>query len=233
MRKLKDSAIDEKELRTELATLSDKLFELLLLIPSEAIEIVSVEGFVQEVASTDYTNVANEIHLALDAILDKYQQIPMQSSIEVLQSVYLDLFEASQMENKIGAIDSNLKLSIESHFTQGVALMKANAPKDELRNHFDALYTLIASSVEKIQDLSPTALWIAALVIILREGLEAMLIVLAITAYLVQSGNAKQTGIVYSALGVGIFLSFVTAFAVYYLFASFAGNSASCSRASR
>lgn len=224
VRKLKDSAIDEKELRTELAALSDKLFELLLLVPSEAIEIVSVEGFVQEVASTDYTNVANEIRLALDAILDQYQQIPAQTSIEALQSVYLDLFEASQMENKIGAIDSNLKLSIESHFTQGVALMKANAPKDELRNHFDALYTLVASSIEKIQDLSPTALWIAALVIILREGLEAMLIVLAITAYLVQSGNAKQTGIVYSALGVGIFLSFVTAFAVYYLFASFAGQ---------
>lgn len=88
----------EKELRTELAALSDKLFELLLLVPSEAIEIVSVEGFVQEVASTDYTNVANEIRLALDAILDQYQQIPVQTSIEVLQGVYLELFEASQIE---------------------------------------------------------------------------------------------------------------------------------------
>ncbi|MDE7254551.1 MAG: FTR1 family iron permease, partial [Helicobacter sp.] len=224
VRRLKNEEMSERELRSELAALSDRLFELLLLVPSEAAEIVQVKGFAQESASTDYANVANDIRIALNAIVDKYGQTPAQALIDELQSVYLDIFEASQMENKIGAIDSNLKLSIESRFTQGVALIKANAPKDALADNFDALNALVASSLEHIQDLSPAALLLAALVIIVREGLEAMLIVLAITAYLLQSGNTKHIGIVYSALGVGIFLSFVTAFAVYYLFAQFAGQ---------
>ena len=224
VRRLKNGDIGERELRSELAALSDRLFELLLLIPSEAVAIVHVEGFAQESAGTDYANVANDIRIALNAIVDKYGQVPAQALIDELQGVYLDIFEASQMESHIGAMDSNLKLAIESRFTQGVALIKADAPKDALRDNFDALDALIASSLEKIQDLSPAALLAAALVIILREGIEAMLIVLAITAYLLQSGNAKHIGIVHSALGVGVFLSFVTAFAVYYLFAQFAGQ---------
>lgn len=225
IRKLKANGITEKELRTELTSLSDDLFALLLLIPNDEIGIVQVEGFKQESLNVlDYNNVANDISIALNKIIQKYQQSPAELLIEELQGVYLDIFEASQMENKIGAVDSNLKLAIESKFTQGVALIKANASANELEANFIELNRLISRSVELIEDLSPTALIIASLVIILREGLEAMLIVLAIAAYLTQSGNANRINIVYSALGVGVFLSFVTAFVVHYFFAQFAGQ---------
>ncbi|EJN0585171.1 FTR1 family protein, partial [Campylobacter coli] len=116
-------------------------------------------------------------------------------------------FEASGMENKIGAVDSGLKLKIESLFSKSVALIKASTDKKELEATFNDLEQLIASSVDKIQDSTPYLLFIWALGIILREGLEALIIVVAIVSYLVQSGNKNRLNIAYSALFTGVILS--------------------------
>ncbi|EPV3110912.1 FTR1 family protein, partial [Campylobacter jejuni] len=101
---------------------------------------------------------------------------------------------------------------IESLFSKGVALIKASADKKELEATFNDLEQLIASSVDKIQDSTPYSLFTWALGIILREGLEALIIVVAIVSYLVQSGNKNRLNIAYSALFTGVILSFVTAF---------------------
>lgn len=224
VREIRTKSIDEKRLREEITDLSDKIFDILLEIPLEQIALVQVEGFDESATSKDYAKVADDIKIALNNILDSYPDKGANALIDSLQSVYLDIFEGSGMENKIGAMNADLKMKIEAQFTRGVALIKANAPKEELQSTFDSLNVLIVSSLDFIQDSSVWFLFISALTIILREGLEAMLIVVAIVAYLIQSGNQSRTNIVYSALGVGVFLSFVTAFAVYYFFREYAGQ---------
>ena len=224
VREIRTKSIDEKRLREEITDLSDGLFDILLEIPSEQIALVQVDGFDESATTKDYAKVADDIKIALNNILDSYQNKSPNALIDALQSAYLDIFEGSGMENKIGAMNADLKLKIEAQFTRGVALIKADAPKDELQKTFDSLNALIASSLDFIQDSSVWFLFLSALSIILREGLEAMLIVVAIVAYLIQSGNSNRTNIVYSALGVGVFLSFVTAFAVYYFFREYAGQ---------
>lgn len=224
VREIRTKSIDEKRLREEITDLSDKIFDILLEIPLEQIALVQVEGFDESATSKDYAKVADDIKIALNNILDSYPDKGANALIDSLQSVYLDIFEGSGMENKIGAMNADLKMKIEAQFTRGVALIKANAPKEELQSTFDSLNVLIVSSLDFIQDSSVWFLFISALSIILREGLEAMLIVVAIVAYLIQSGNQSRTNIVYSALGVGVFLSFVTAFAVYYFFREYAGQ---------
>ena len=224
VREIRTKSIDEKRLREEITDLSDGLFDILLEIPSEQIALVQVDGFDESATTKDYAKVADDIKIALNNILDSYQNKSPNALIDALQSAYLDIFEGSGMENKIGAMNADLKLKIEAQFTRGVALIKADAPKDELQKTFDSLNALITSSLDFIQDSSVWFLFLSALSIILREGLEAMLIVVAIVAYLIQSGNSNRTNIVYSALGVGVFLSFVTAFAVYYFFREYAGQ---------
>lgn len=224
VREIRTKSIDEKRLREEITDLSDKIFDILLEIPLEQIALVQVEGFDESATSKDYAKVADDIKIALNNILNSYPDKGANALIDSLQSVYLDIFEGSGMENKIGAMNADLKMKIEAQFTRGVALIKANAPKEELQSTFDSLNALIVSSLDFIQDSSVWFLFISALSIILREGLEAMLIVVAIVAYLIQSGNQSRTNIVYSALGVGVFLSFVTAFAVYYFFREYAGQ---------
>lgn len=226
VREIRDSErkIDERRLREEIANLSDEIFNAMLEINESEIANIKVDGFEAESLAKDYSKVADDIKIALNNIVDSYNQKSSTALIDALQGIYLDIFEASGMESKIGAMDSNLKLKIEAQFTKGVALLKANAPKDELEANFDVLNSLIEESLDFIQDSSVWFLFLSALSIILREGLEAMLIVVAIVAYLIQSGNKERVNIVYSALGVGVFLSFVTAFAVYYLFREYAGQ---------
>ena len=223
-REIRAKSIDEKRLREEITDLSDELFDILLGIGADEIALVQVEGFDESASAKDYAKVADDIKIALNNIIESYGDKGANALIDNLQSVYLDIFEGSGMENKIGAMNADLKLKIEAQFTRGVALIKANAPKEELQQAFDSLNALIASSLDFIQDSSVWFLFISALSIILREGLEAMLIVVAIVAYLIQSGNQNRTNIVYSALGVGVFLSFITAFAVYYFFREYAGQ---------
>lgn len=224
VREIRDKSINEKRLREEITDLSDELFDVLLGIGTEEIALVQVEGFDESATTKDYAKVADDIKIALNNIIEAYGDKGANALIDNLQSVYLDIFEGSGMENKIGAMNADLKLKIEAQFTRGVALIKANAPKEELQQTFDSLNALIVSSLDFIQDSSIWFLFISALSIILREGLEAMLIVVAIVAYLIQSGNQQRTNIVYSALGVGVFLSFITAFAVYYFFREYAGQ---------
>lgn len=228
IREIREKKIDEKRLREEITDLSDEIFSAMLEIDESEIANIKVEGFSEEILTKDYSKVADDIKIALNNIVDSYNpNNPQKSSlalIDALQSVYLDIFEASGMESKIGAMDSDLKMKIEAQFTKGVALLKANAPKEDLQENFATLNSLIEKSLDFIQDSSVWFLFISALSIILREGLEAMLIIVAIVAYLIQSGNKERVNIVYSALGIGVFLSFVTAFAVYYLFREYAGQ---------
>lgn len=223
--RLDDTNLTEKELRNELEVVEELITDAFSQIPDDQIARIQVMGFDENALSgKDYSKVADDIKIALNNILDDYEGFN-QASINALQSVYLDIFEASGMENKVGAVDSGMKLKIESLFSQGVALIKANSSKDELAQNFNELNSLVLGMVDKIQESTPYSLFIWAFGIIIREGLEALIIVVAIVSYLIQSGNKNRLNIAYSALLTGIILSFVTAFLVSWIFKQNAGQS--------
>lgn len=225
IRSLDDENLTEHDIREKFENIKDTLFDAMLLIPEEKIVDIKVSGFNEdELKNKDYSKVADDIKLATDNILKNYDKMPKEALIDELQSTYLDIFEASGMENKIGAVDSTLKLNIESLFTHGVALIKSGADKKELKENFDKLNTLLVGSLDKVSNTSPLFLFLAAFGILLREGLEALIIVVAIVSYLIQSGNKNRLNIAYSALFAGVFLSFVTAFLIYYFFRAYAGQ---------
>ncbi|MGH2267063.1 FTR1 family iron permease [Campylobacter taeniopygiae] len=224
IREIHDKKLDEKKLRDGLDYIEQQLFDTFLQIPNSELSKLKLKGFNDKNQGKDYAKVGDDIKLALNEILNNYDGFNI-SAINDLQNTYLDIFEASGMENKIGAVDSNLKLKIESLFSQSVALIKNSADKKELKATFDELENFIQQGIDKIQDSTPYSLFIWALGIIIREGLEALIIVVAIVSYLVQSGNKNRLNIAYSALFTGIILSFITAFAVSWLFKENAGQS--------
>ncbi|MBZ7928103.1 FTR1 family protein [Campylobacter molothri] len=224
MRKIDEQKLDEKKLRDDLDNIEQQLFDIFLQIPNSELSKLKLKGFNNENQGKDYSKVGDDIKIALNEILNNYDGFNI-SAINELQNTYLDIFEASGMENKIGAVDSNLKLKIESLFSQSVALIKNSADKKELKATFDELEKFIQKGIDKIQDSTPYSLFIWALGIIIREGLEALIIVVAIVSYLVQSGNKNRLNIAYSALFTGIILSFITAFAVSWIFKENAGQS--------
>lgn len=222
---INDANVTEKFARHTFDDAKDLLLDAMLLIPNNIIADIKVKNFNDSATfARDFSKVAKDIKTALTNIVENYKEKGASISIDELQNVYLDIFEASGMENKIGAVDANLKLEIESKFTQGVALMKSGADIQKISANFENLNNLIEKSLDKISNTSPFFLFLAAFGILLREGLEALIIVVAIVSYLIQSGNKNHLNIAYNALGVGVFLSFVVAFLIYYFFREFAGQ---------
>lgn len=213
---IREGKVTESDMRARSEEILDSIFDVMTKIDASNLDKLKLVGYVDETKNVDYTQVATDIKIALNKIVQDYETMGEKASIDALQNIYLDIFEAKGMESKIGAVNSNIKLEIEAKFTKGTALIKSKASKDELIANFDELNKLIESQLDKINDTSVWFLFISSLTIILREGLEALIIVVAIISYIIQSGNKDRLNIAYSALGSGVVLSFITAFIVSY-----------------
>jgi high-affinity iron transporter len=113
---------------------------------------------------------------------------PEEANRLALQS-YLEGFELA--EASLDAIDSELRQQVEAQMFRYRDLMRRAVPATEVDAAADTIDRLLASSAEKLdnQGLSPTAAALSAFVILLREGLEALLVVAAIVALLVKAGR--------------------------------------------
>jgi high-affinity iron transporter len=80
------------------------------------------------------------------------------------------------------------------------------------------------SAIERMQEqLAPfgaaqTYTWFDAAAIILREGLEALLVIVALLAFLRKSGNADKRGWIWAGGGLGVLASIATAFILQAIF---------------
>lgn len=179
---------------------------------------VTIEEETSE-SAVDYTGVVKNINEKIQASISAYLAKDVTKAMGDAQDIYFDEFEGSGMENKIGAIDVALKTEIERNFGEIVALMKAGADEAKLQTVTKALRDNLEIALEKSANTgSPESLLFFAFTIILREGFEALIIVAAVVAYLVKTGNQNRMGIVYSSLSVAVVLSFVMAWVMNLLF---------------
>ena len=130
------------------------------------------------------------------------------------------------MENSVGARDVNLKTAIEGSFGAIPALMKSGASIDKIEAAAATMSDQLNTALGKTSTpTSPWFLFISAFTIILREGFEALIIVAAVVAYLIKTGNnAKMGNVVYSSVGVAVVLSFVMAWIMNVIFGQAAGQ---------
>lgn len=217
---LNNKSLSKASLDEKINNIKAMLNKAFYAIPKE--QIANLKGFKKQEVTKDYTKALKDIKLAMKELKLSYKP-NSPASVDALQSIYLDIFEASGMENKIGAVDTSLKLKIEGKFSNTLALIKQGSSKEKISKSLDELYEMIQNSMVKLNDNSALSLFIWSLGIILREGLEAIIIVVAITAYLIKSNHAKKLNIVYSALWTGVFLSFITAFLISWIFKKSAG----------
>jgi high-affinity iron transporter len=114
-------------------------------------------------------------------------------------TAYLEGFELA--EASVDAIDRNLRQRVEQQMFHFRDLMRLGASADAVDAVADSIDSLLAESADKLQGegLSPTAAALSAFVILLREGLEALLVVAAIVALLLKAG--RRDALVWIHLG--------------------------------
>ncbi|MCW2473122.1 FTR1 family protein [Candidatus Symbiopectobacterium sp. NZEC151] len=175
-----------------------------------------------DVPDADWASVVNNINQAIAAAIAQYESGQAKPAIMAVQDAYFDLFEASGMENKVGSRDSAFKSTLEGYFTRLVSMMSAGQPVSALHAQADAMQQDLANAVTMLGSGSEThwSLLIYSLLIIVREGLEALLIVAAIVAYLVKNNHHDKLPLIRQSVYVALVCSVLTAVLFQMLFSN-------------
>lgn len=188
--------------------------------PVSAAQDNSIAG--ADVPDADWASVVNNINQAIAAAIAQYESGQAKPAIMAVQDAYFDLFEASGMENKVGSRDSAFKSTLEGYFTRLVSMMSAGQPVSALHAQADAMQQDLANAVTMLGSGSEThwSLLIYSLLIIVREGLEALLIVAAIVAYLVKNNHHDKLPLIRQSVYVALACSVLTAVLFQMLFSN-------------
>lgn len=135
--------------------------------------------------NTPISVTKSQLTLALQA--HAKQQYQQASTLAV--SAYLDGFEL--VENSLDARDSKLRKAIEVNLLAMRKLIKNNEQGEELTRLSTEIFQQLTQAEQLLtgEALSSTALFSASLVILLREGLEALLVVIALITVLVRTNR--------------------------------------------
>lgn len=216
---------EQPDQMTEIAYQSTQLLqdieELLPNLPTtrEAQNAQDTQSVADDVTSQDWAKITDEINQRIQQAIQLYEQKEVKKAILAVQDTYFDVFENSGMENKIGSRDSNFKAELEGYFTRLVSLMKAEQG-DKLQAQAAGLNQGLSKAVEMLQggNQSDWSMFLYSLLIILREGLEALLIVAAIVAYMVKNNHQDKLPVIRQSVYVALVASLITAFIFQLVF---------------
>ena len=137
-------------------------------------------------------------------------------------------YETSGFEKTVmGYISGARVTEVELQFSNMKKAVNAGAGPETVRAEVDNLVAMLRTDADILDDLFgysntgssggglAAATFGAVLSIIVREGLEAILIVGAMTAYLIKTGNKAGTKYVYAGSAIAIFASVVMAVILY------------------
>ena len=170
----------------------------------------------------DWAQISTQVNAGIQQAIALYEQGEAKKAMLAVQDTYFDIFESTGMENKVGSRDSNFKTQLEGYFTRLVSLMKAGAEKEKLQEQAQGLSQDLSKAVEMLQGGEQTAwsMFLYSLLIILREGLEALLIVAAIVAYLVKNNHHDKLPVIRQSVYVALLGSLITAVIFQLIFSN-------------
>ena len=170
----------------------------------------------------DWAQISTQVNAGVQQAIRLYEQGDTAKAMVTVQDTYFDIFESTGMENKIGSRDSNFKAQLEGYFTRLVSLMKAGAEKEKLQEQAQGLSQGLSQAVAMLQGGEQTdwSMFLYSLLIIVREGLEALLIVAAIVAYLVKNNHQDKLPVIRQSVYVALLGSVITAVIFQLIFSN-------------
>jgi len=156
----------------------------------------------------------------LEEALMLYCKGEQQRARGIVSTAYFDVFEGKGLEALLATRSSRAKIEMESIFGKIISLMRTGASQDQVEQEFQRLITRLgeAAKLLEIEEPSPWRALLNSLFIILREGFEAILIISALTAYLIKTGNDNKVKVVYQGAGLALLASIFTAFLIQSIF---------------
>ncbi len=184
--------------------------------------LLATPALAQQGVTEDYGPVVAEIVQRGDRAVADY--LPENSVVtgNEFSRLYFDVFESSGMEFTLGLKDQSFLLQIESRFSQMISLSMRGSKKVVLENAWEKLKVDLHRAVERYSSgggvQSFWGLVLQSFLILFREGVEAMLVVAALTAYLRRYGYADKVNVIWYGVGWALLASVAAAWALNSVF---------------
>ena len=173
-----------------------------------------------------WTQVAGEMTPILDQAYRAAADGRGQEGSDLVNKAYYQYYEKLGFEkNVMNAISGNRVSQVEYQFKETRMAMVAGKPAKTLVNDLKSMLVedatiLDGGAADKVNGWTSflTSAFGQAFVVLLREGLEAILVVAAIIAYLVKSGYKDKVGHIYWGIAAGLVASGLVALLFTLLF---------------
>lgn len=149
--------------------------------------------------------------------LAAYRQGDTARAHQLAITSYLEGFEL--VEAPLAAVDGGLKNRVEGEMLRYRTLIQSRAPRDVVEAEARTILSLLETARRRLDAarLSPVTTFSSALVILLREGLEAILVLAALVAMLIKSGRREALRYVHAGWIAALVLGAVTWVAASYV----------------
>lgn len=179
-------------------------------LQEEATEIAAeMSGPVSKASSGEATPA--ELLKSLNEAYEEVEQGQTQEAAEQMKQI---IRAWPAVEGAVAARDAEAYTAIEVDLGQAITALEAQ-PAD---------LAAAEAAIERLRDnLAPFAVgqtytMFDSAAIILREGLEALLVIVALLAFLRRSGNSDKRGWIWAGSGLGVLASLATAFVLQAIF---------------
>jgi len=171
--------------------------------------------------AADWHKVAEDVVYYLEQAAELYAQGDQIKAKEAVNQAYFGPFEETGMEAAVRLkISAQKSFELEYGFTELKQLIDQKVNSEQFNQAVTNLSKGVKAAATTMagEKHTPWSTFLYSFLIIVREGFEAILIVGAIIAYLLKSGNAKKVPIIYQSVGAALLASIITALAFQYLF---------------
>lgn len=172
-------------------------------------------------ASRSWSAVVDEIEHTLGKAMEYHESGQPAPAKRAVDEAYFGPFEKDEMEQAVRTkISAKRAFELEYQFSSLKKLIDAGAPSDELKAAVNALVEDLRHDAAELDrsGRTPLSTFLYSFVIIVREGFEAILIISAIVAYLLKSGNSDKVRTIYKSAGWAVLASLVTALLLSVVF---------------
>lgn len=172
-------------------------------------------------AAIAWKKVAHDIEDVMQHSLNAYRQGDIEKAKGLVNDAYFDLFEKEGMERAILSNISGRRAAVlEDEFSNIKKMMTNQMPVAQVERAIGELVVMLREDAARLDgtEQNPFEIFLSSFLILIREGFEAILIIGAIIAYLIKSGNGHKVGTIYSSSVLAVLASLVTAIALQIVF---------------
>jgi high-affinity iron transporter len=172
----------------------------------------------ETVVSSHELPLARSIRLVRES-LTAYRQGQTQTAQDLAISAYLDGFEL--VEASLDTVDRRLRMAVEAEMMQYRAMLKNREAIAAVEAAADRMQGLLSAAQQAIEGtrLPVSAAFLSSFAILLREGLEAILVLAAIYALLIKGEQRDALPYVHAGWIAALVLGGITWFVASYLVA--------------